>query len=205
MEREPLDPADRPPTRFDKVVICSGHMIDMPERKEPRFPPEKEGVVRERLRQQLDRWGIGEGDLAICGGARGTDLIFAELCADRGAEVWLFMALGEEEFLEQSVRLPGSDWEKRFHDARARGNVRTFFLDSKLGEGANTDSVFARTNLWIIDAGLEQAGDPRNLFALLVWDEQETGDGPGGTSDFASRVARAGGQVAIINPIKLTR
>ncbi|HVF91599.1 MAG TPA: hypothetical protein VNH22_16160 [Blastocatellia bacterium] len=178
-------------------------MIDKPERKEPRFPPEKEGVVRERLEQQLDRWGIGEGDLAICGGARGADLIFAELCADRGSEVWLFIALEEKEFLKESVRLPGGDWEKRFHDARDRGNVRSFFLEEERGADARTESVFARTNTWMIDTGIEQAGDARNLFAILVWDEQETGEGPGGTSDFASRVTRLGGQVAIINPINL--
>ena len=34
--------------RFAKVVIASGHMIDTPDRQDERFPPRKEGIVRER-------------------------------------------------------------------------------------------------------------------------------------------------------------
>src|SRR5918912_4249585 len=100
--------------RFKKVLVASGHMIDAPDRIEKglgeRFPPRKEAAVRERLDKQLEVWKVGPGDLAICGGARGTDLLFAELCAERGAEVWLFLALPEKQFLEESVRLPDSDW-----------------------------------------------------------------------------------------------
>ena len=44
---------------------------------------------------------------------------------------------------------------------------------------------------------------PRNLYALLVWDEKPTGDGPGGTADCATRVKRLGGRIAIVNPKRL--
>ena len=94
--------------QFHKIVVSSGHMIDLPDRPNPRFPPVKEGVVRARLAQQLESWGIGANDVAICGGARGSDILFAELCLERGAHVRLFIALPEEEFLKESVRLPGS-------------------------------------------------------------------------------------------------
>lgn len=180
-------------------------MIDRPEREDPRFPPEKEGVVRERTERQLDRWGVGEGDLAICGGAQGADLIFAEACAGREAEVWLFLALDEEEFLARSVHLPGGAWEDRFRALRARGNVRTIFLDEGSGKGAEGQSVFALNNERMIEAALEQAGEPGNIFALLVWDERETGDGPGGTSEFASMVRSLGTNLAIINPRELAK
>src|SRR5687768_14930893 len=98
------------------------------------------------MEREQARWGIGNGDLAICGGARGADILFAELCADRGAEVWLYPALAEEEFLEESVRLPGSHWEERFHALRARANVRTFFPDERSGVDTEEGSVFARNN-----------------------------------------------------------
>ena len=48
-----------------------------------------------------------------------------------------------------------------------------------------------------------EANDPNNLYTLLVWDEKPTGDGPGGTSDFAMRVKKLSGHRAIINPTKL--
>jgi tetratricopeptide (TPR) repeat protein len=190
--------------RFKKVVLASGHMIDKPGRPEERFPPSKEGVVRERLAAQLEEWQVGAGDLAICGAARGADMLFAELCADRGAEVWLFLALPEAEFLEESVRLPDSEWEQRYFDLRDRDGVKVYVQSERLKSPPKGTSVYARNNLWMINTARVEANDPKNLYAVLVWDEKPTGDGPGGTSDFASRVKQLGGRLApIINPTKL--
>jgi hypothetical protein len=194
--------------RFKRVVIASGHMIDAPDRVQKglgeRFPASKEKVVRERIAAQLNSWSVGAGDLAICAGARGADLLFAELCAERGAEVWLYLALPQADFLEASVRLPDSDWEDRFFSLQDHANVRTFLQSDRLKSPPKGTSVFARNNLWMINTARVEANDPKNLYAMLVWDEKPTGDGPGGTSDFAARVRRIGGRLApIINPIKL--
>lgn len=194
--------------RFKKIVVFSGHMIDKTDRVEKglseRFPPRKEQEVRARISQRLETWGVGAGDLAICGGARGGDILFAELCADRGAQVWLFVALPEAEFLEESVRLPDSDWEQRYFDLRERDGVKIFFQDERLKSPAKGASVFARNNLWMINTARVEANDPKNLYGVLVWDEKQTGDGPGGTSDFALRIKQLGGRLApIINPTKL--
>jgi hypothetical protein len=194
--------------RFQKVVLACGHMIDLPDRVAKglgeRFPSGKEDVVRGRIAERLDVWGVGAHDLAICGGARGTDILFAELCADRGAEVWLFLALPEAEFLEASVRLADSNWEDRFFALRRREGVKIFLQRERLKSPPQPAQVFARNNLWMINTARVEANDPNNLYALLVWDEKPTGDGPGGTSDFAVRVKTLGGHLApIINPTKL--
>jgi tetratricopeptide (TPR) repeat protein len=189
--------------RFEKVVVFSGHMIDRPERSEERFPPGKEGVVRDRIAEQLEAWGVGAGDLAICGGARGGDVLFAELCADREAEVWLFLALPEGEFLEKSVRLPDSDWELRFFALQDREGVKVSLQSERLKSPPKGTSDFSRNNLWIINTARVEANDPKDLYAVLVWDERPTGEGPGGTSDFATRVKRLGGRLAVINPTEL--
>src|SRR3954470_9602661 len=101
--------------RFDKVFVASGHMTDAPDRIErglgERFPERKASAVRERVATQLEAWGVGGGDLAICGGARGADIIFAELCAGLGAQVWIFLALPEDDFVKESVYSSGTDWE----------------------------------------------------------------------------------------------
>jgi len=190
--------------RFKKVLVFSGHMIDKPERPGERFPPRKEGAVRNLIAKQLDSWGIGNSDLAICGGARGGDILFAELCADRGAEVWLFLALPENDFLEESVRLQDSDWETRFFALRERESVKIFQQADRLKLPPKGTSVFARNNLWMINTARVEADDPKNIYGVMVWDEKPTGDGPGGTSDFAMRVKRLGGHLApVINPTKL--
>ena len=194
--------------RFKRVFVASGHMTDAPDRVEKglgeRFPQSREGAVREKLAAQLDKWTVGAGDLAICGGARGADILFAELCADRGAEVWLFLALADADFLEKSVRHPEGDWEQRFFDLRARANVKTFSQPDRLKSPPKGTSVFARNNLWMLNTARVEANDPSRLYAVLVWDEKPTGDGPGGTSDFAARVRQLGGRLApVINPTKL--
>jgi tetratricopeptide (TPR) repeat protein len=193
--------------RFSKVIVASGHMIDKPDRVASglgeRFPPSKEAVVRESIAKKLEAWGVGAGHLAICGGARGADILFAEVCADRGAEVWLLQALDDGEFLEESVRLPDSDWEDRYFNLRDRPTVKLFLQSERLKSPPKGTSVFARNNLWMINTGRVEANDPKNLYAVLVWDEQPEGDGPGGTADFAARVKKLGGRLAIINPTKL--
>jgi hypothetical protein len=184
-------------------------MTDAPDRVEKglgeRFPERKVDDVRSAVVSQLDAWDVGGGDLCVCGGARGADIIFAEACAGRGADVWLFLALPVEEFVEKSVRSNGTDWERRFRDLRARESVKTFLLSERPGQAdeAEAESVFARNNLWMIEAAREEASGPEELHAVLVWDERPTGDGPGGTSDFAARVRKLGGRLAVINPTKL--
>jgi hypothetical protein len=188
--------------QFHKIVVSSGHMIDLPDRPNPRFPPAKEDVVRARLAQQLESWGIRANDVAICGGARGSDILFAELCLERGAHVRLLIALPEEEFLEESVRLPDSDWEQRYFALRHHPQVETCFQDEHQEVLPQDTSPFARNHLWIINTARAEA-TPGNLYAILVWDAQPTGDGPGGTSHFAAAIQQLGGHLAVINPTTL--
>jgi len=196
------------------VIISSGHLTDKPDRPKPRFPESKVGIVWDHMNRQLEDWKVGPGDLAICGGARGSDILFAELCANRGAEVWLFISLDEKDFIEQSVRVPGTDWEYRFIALRKRQGVKTLMQNEvspppskepqpKASSPSKDLSPFARANIWMINTGKKEAPSLDRLYALLVWDEQPAGDGPGGTADFAAQVQKAGGHVAIINPVKL--
>jgi hypothetical protein len=196
-----------PVASVDKIVVASGHMIDTPDREEARFPPDKEGAVRERIAAKLDEWQIGEGDLAISSAARGADILFAELCLERGLRVQLHLALTGPEFVRRSVRLPGSNWEERYFDLLDKCTV--LYQPERLGEPPEGLSEFARNNRWIVNTAFAEAdADPtreaaRRLHALLVWDEMPTGDGPGGTSDFAATVERLGGRLHIVNPTQI--
>lgn len=209
--RDRMNTHGRPDTRaFQKVAICSGHMIDKPGRAEPRFPHTKEPAVRAAIEAQLDAWEIGAGDLAVCSGARGADILFAEACLARGAYVRLLLAKEVEEFVEDSVRLEKSDWVERFDRLRERCEVAT--LPERPARTAQPDAtaealrdidVYAQTNLWIIDTARAAAPASEAIYALLVWDEKPTGDGPGGTSDFAERVRHLGAHREIINPLHI--
>jgi len=196
-----------PAPRFRKIVMASGHMIDTPERSAPRFPPDKEEAVRARIAAQLDAWDVGAEDLAITSAARGTDLLFAELCVERGAHVRLHLPLASAEFAARSVRLEGSDWVERYFTLLDRCEVA--YQPERLGDPPAGVSVYTRNNRWIVNTAFAEAdADPtraaaRRLHALLVWDERPTGDGPGGTSEFAATVERLGGRLEIVNPTQI--
>jgi len=196
--QERLDELAHPSARFDKIVICSGHMIDARDRQAPRFPGGKAETVRAAVARQLEQWGVGKGDLAVCGGACGADTVFAEECLRRGANIRLLLAQEVGDFVRDSVQHAGSDWVRRFYDLREKAEVAT--QPDRLGKAPIDVSIYARTNLWIINTARIEAVDSANIHALLVWDEKPTGDGPGGTSDFQARVRDLGGLIEIINP-----
>jgi len=176
-------------------------MVDAPGRKKARFPPAKEGLVRQKLSGQLANWRTGAGDLAICGGACGADILFAEACLERGARVLLLIPLPEDAFLKRSVAFADADWEARYRALRARCETR--FQHEALGPPAEGEDVFERNNLWCLEVARSLV-PPQRIHALLVWDEMPAGDGRGGTSDFAARVAEGGGRVTVINPTRLS-
>lgn len=185
---------------FGKVVVCSGHMIDAPSRENPRFPASKERPVRERIAAQLAAWGVGKGDLAICGGACGSDILFAEECQRLGASVRLLLALPRAEFVAKSIAFAGYEWVQRFDQLAKTCEVAE--QTSRLGNPPAGLDVFSRCNLWILNSARVEIGPASQLYSVLIWDEKPTGDGPGGTSDFATRVRELGGVVEVINPMK---
>jgi len=189
------------PARYDKVVISSGHMIDAPDRPAPRFPAFKADAVRAEIARQLALWEIGESDLAICGGASGGDILFAEECARRGARLRLFLAQGADDFVRESVQPAGEEWVRRFHGLHAGAEVQT--LSEALDAEPDDLSIYARVNLQMIENAQGEAANGGKLYALLVWDEEARGDGPGGTADFESRVRQLGAGIAIINPLSI--
>ena len=107
LERRLTQLGDPLPT-FGKVVVCSGHMIDKPDRAAERFPASKEAAVRERIAGLLATWSVGKGVLAISGGLC-HDVLFVEECQRRGASVRLMLALPRADLLLKSVAFAGND------------------------------------------------------------------------------------------------
>ena len=126
---------------------------------------------------------------------------FAEECLRRGAQLRLLLAQETDDFVRDSVRHAGEDWVRRFHALCEKAEVA--ILSEQSDQQSDDISIYARTNLWIINSAQEEAADREKIYALLVWDEKPTGDGPGGTSDFEQKVRDLGGLVEIINPTKL--
>lgn len=178
-----------------RVLLATGHMVDLPDRASPRFPADEVPRVTAEVRDALAAWQVGPGSTVVSGGARGADLIVAEEAQARGARVLLCLALPPEEFTGRSVDVPGTDWVARFGRIARRAEVRV--LDDVDGSGPD-DDVFTRANHWMVDVA--RSIDPRP-YAIVVWDGRR-GDGLGGTADMVRRlgVQRTDPRVRVIDP-----
>ena len=185
------------------VVVFSGHMIDDSKvrgegkEKPPRFPPAKIESAAARIRAALDEVGAGAGDLGLCGGASGGDLLFAEACLERGMRVELRLARSENEVLAESVTFadPERRWEQSFMRVKENPETKTLVMPEELGPAPKGVSVHDRCNRWILYSALSQ-GLSRASF-ITLWNG-EPGDGPGGTQNMVEHVRKLTGQQPII-------
>jgi hypothetical protein len=98
------------------VLLFAGHKIDAPGREKPQFPPEKEAVARERIREAIlkeMRTGAGVA-IGHAGGASGGDILFHEVCAELGISTRLYLAIPPRNYVTTSVQKAGPRWVERF-------------------------------------------------------------------------------------------
>jgi len=170
----------------------------------PRFPQSKDAIdyVQREIDKAVETWAVGPKDLAICGAARGADILFAQACYRRGAHLRLLIPLPEIEFLAKSVSHPNGDWVARYYDLKKDQLRCEFrFQYDEIGKPRQEHDVWERNNRWIINTARTEA-PPDPIYALLVWDKKDVGDGAGGTSHFSRlyREASGGIEPVIIDP-----
>jgi hypothetical protein len=187
--------AAQPP---NNVVLFSGHMIDSPDRKVPRFPSTKESVAAVAIADTLAKIGVAVGDLAICGGACGGDLLFAESCLARGMALEFYIPFDEPTFLTNSVDFAGADWHDRFVAAKSRATLHV--MPDELGPLLASDNPYERNNRWMLDQAARFGGDRMSFIAL--WNG-EGGDGSGGTQHLMEEARRKSPRIYWLDTRKL--
>ncbi len=168
--------ADRSP---NTVALFSGHMIDASDRKTPRFRPDKERVAAAAIAQTLAEIGVTRGDLAICGGACGGDLLFAEACLARDMALKLYIPFDEPTFLANSVDFADADWHDRYLAVKSRAKLHV--MPDELGPLQAGENPYERNNRWMLESAARFGG--KKIAFIALWNGQG-GDGPGGTQHF---------------------
>lgn len=179
-----------------RVFLFSGHMIDAPGRVQPRFPPKQEETARLAIAAQLDELGAGSEDLALCSGACGGDLLFAQACLERGLRLSVHIPLDEPTFLKESVSFAGEKWRDRFFQVKAHPNTRLLIMQQELGSPPKGTNPYTRNNLWLLYTAL--AYGLEKVYFICLWDRQE-GDNPGGTRHMYDTVLNYSGRVYVID------
>jgi hypothetical protein len=182
------------------VLLFSGHMIDAPGRKEPRFPASKEPVAADAIAKLLDsaELGANSSDLAICGGACGGDLLFAEACLARGTKLELHIPFDEPDFLAESVDFADANWRQRFFTAKAQASLHV--APEELGALAPGDDPYERNNMWMLDSAARFG--PKKVVFICLWNGKG-GDGPGGAKHLMDEARRKTERVYWLDTSKL--
>jgi hypothetical protein len=198
-----------------RVLIFTGHMLDAPGRQKPRFPADKEGVARQKIKEAVAaEMAAGDGvSFGIAGGASGGDILFQEVCAELGVPTQLYLALQSPLYVNASVRKAGPGWVERFRKIHERltaeGKVRVLseLTEEPADEAEHLPAwlrskpeynIWQRNNLWMLHNALAAGGDDC-VTLIALWDQEPTGDGPGGTSDLVAKAERRGAKTVIID------
>ena len=169
-----------------RVVLFSGHMIDRPDRPRERFPQRLERAVYESIRAWLQQ---NNALIGVSSAACGADLLFLEALESLGGESHIVLPYHRDEFLEDSVELPGiTGWGPRFEGQLAHSRVVYASSSRPLHGGV----AYEYANQLVEGLGLLRARElETELMALAVWDG-EAGDGLGGTASAVRQWQRHG-------------
>lgn len=181
-----------------RVFLFSGHMIDKPDRPQPRFPAAKREAAAAAIAAKLDELGAGAGDLAFCSGACGGDLLFAKACLDRGLGLRVRIPFEEPTFLRSSVSFAGEFWVDLYYRVKnhPEPQSKVLVMPEVLGPLPAGVDPFARNNLWQLYTALAWGPDKVNF--LCLWNRKE-GDGPGGTKHMYDSVTQHAGRAFVID------
>jgi hypothetical protein len=171
-------------------------MIDAPGREQPRFPASKERAVTNAIASLLANLQAGPADLAVCGGACGADLIFAERVLARHVALQLYLPFDVPQFLKTSVDFAGGDWHRRFEAVSQQACIDVMRA-SRTPPDASEASPYECNNLRMLERALSFGVG--KLEFICLWDGKK-GDGPGGTEHLISEIRKAGRQPHIIDP-----
>ncbi len=180
------------------VALFSGHMIDAPDRKTPRFPPDKEPYAAAAIANALSRIDVGGGDLAICGGACGGDLLFAEACLARSMRLEIYIPFGERTFLANSVDFAGGNWHDRYLAVKSKAMLH--IMPNELGPLAAGENAYERNNQWMLEQAARFGGE--RIAFISLWNGQ-SGDGPGGAHHFMEEARRKTTRIYWLDTTKL--
>ncbi len=186
--------------RIPRVAVFAGHMIDAPDRARPRFPPELEKPVSERIHALLEEEDCRIG---FSSAACGSDILFVEALQRKGGETHIVLPCDVEMFKEGSVDIvPGSDWCSRYVRVL---DAATEVINVSPQKSPVGSALYDYANLMLYGLAAIRADQlETELIPIAVWDGGHDG-GPGGTADCVERWKRFGHEMKTVDLAAILR
>jgi class 3 adenylate cyclase len=188
-----VDDAVAAALRIPPVVAFTGHLLDAPGRRSPRFPGEAVPAVRRGIEAALGELGAGIGySSAACG----ADALFLEAMQARGGETSVVLPFDRPDFFSASVGYAGAEWVARVEQALARS---VSVDQATRGSYGSDDLLFLYANALIMGKAVLRGRQlETDAHLLAVWDGKDT-RATGGTSQFIATWRRSGLPFTVIN------
>jgi len=160
------------------VVAFTGHMLDAPTRRSPRFPLAAVQPVARRIDAVLEQLDAG---ISYSSAACGSDVLFLECMQKRGGETNVILPFDREDFFDTSVSFAGEQWVRRADQVLERASRVNPVNRGRYG---GDDLLFAYANTMIMgQAILRSRLLETDAHLITVWDGKGNG-AAGGTSEF---------------------
>lgn len=177
-----------------KILLFSGHRIDLSDRQSARFPAASEEQARAMIKEAVSvEQAKATGPLlGISGGASGGDILFHEVCKELGVKTQMYLALSKAEYIKTSVADAGPAWVERFRALADDLPVQILSESRELPRWLRAKknyNIWQRSSLWKLYNALALSDD--NVTLIALWDGVE-GDGDGGTGDMVMRAKERG-------------
>ncbi|MBD2325682.1 TRAFs-binding domain-containing protein [Alkalinema sp. FACHB-956] len=186
--------------QIPKVVVFCGHMLDRPDRPQPRFPAALEGTVYRAILERLQKMEV---QLGYAPAACGADILFLEAMRELKGELHIVLPCNREQFIQDSVDLiPGANWGDRFDRLMQDATEVVIASGNKLEENDVVYEYSHRLLYGLAKIRADQLGT--ELIPLAVWDGKP-GDGPGGTASTVANWRRWTDHVEVIDLAAILR
>ncbi|MGC3947890.1 MAG: tetratricopeptide repeat protein [Chryseolinea sp.] len=159
------------------VVAFVGHMIDHPDRANPRFPAGIEGQIKQAITSSLNTVNARIG---YCSLANGGDILFAEALEELNGEVNLFLPFSQSDFLAASVSFAGDQWTERF--LRLVNKYPVTYLTEEPHAG-HADLFGLQTSILFGLSHLRSLATHAEPYLITVMSERDQQRKSGGTRD----------------------
>jgi len=158
-----------------RALIFAGYMVDYAGKDKKSFPPDKENDVRQEIKKRIEKFKPRAQDRAFVAGlSAGSEMIFAEVCAESGIKVKVFLPHSESNYIRKFVSPAGEGWVDRFYKIKNHALVDEIYQIEHLGQPKDGDNLYERNSRWAVYSALGRVGIEN--MRLIVVANEFTGD-----------------------------
>jgi tetratricopeptide (TPR) repeat protein len=155
-----------------RAFLFTGYMVDYPGKEKKTFPADKENEIRKEILDKLESFNLIPNDRAFVGGlSAGSEILFVEICVEKGIKVRVYLPLPESAYVRQFVSPGGDVWVDRFYKIRNHPLVEELYQIENVGQPKTGDDPYERNNRWTLYSSLGRGIDKVTLVAL--WNEHD--------------------------------